>query len=370
MQDISQLRSLGGKHVLVRIDTDVDVVHNRVVDDSRLRAALPTIRLLLSKGAIVSLIGHMGRPKGKVKSELSLKPVATRLAHLLVPHSHMRIEEGLSAHSPVLSTRFVLAKNVVLYENLRFDAGEDSNEKEFVDLLAHGQDIFVNESFATSHREAASTVGITKRLDSYAGLRLVDELAHLDILTQRPDRPLTLVVGGAKVEEKVGLLKHLIDKVDTVLTGGVTANIFLKAKGIDVRRSKVEDVFVDLAEDLLDKHSDKIMVPTDFLWDGPIIADIGPETALAYQKVLSGSKTIFWAGTMGIVEDEKFAAGSRAIASTLAKHKGIRICGGGDTGTALKIFNLEDKMSFISTGGGAALEYLAGKELPGVDALR
>lgn len=370
MKTLNDIRDLTDKNILVRIDTDVDVVHGKIVDDSRLRAALPTIRFLLDKGAAVTLMGHMGRPKGKVDEALSLHEVASHLTHLLIPHAHCHKVET-EEKSPVLATQYHLGKDLILLENLRFDPGEEVNDPSFAKQLAEGHDYFVNESFATCHREAASTVGVAKLLPSYAGLRLMDEIAHLNLVKETPQRPLTLIVGGAKVEEKLGLLDYLLPKVDHVLTGGVVANIFLKAQGVDIKKSKEEVGFDELARELLNgDHRHKILVPTDYVWDRDMIVDIGPETVAAFVRAIKESETIFWAGTMGVVEEPRFAIGSKKLAEAMAHHRGMRMVGGGDTGTALKIFGLESKMSFISTGGGAALEYLAGKELPGVAALR
>lgn len=369
MQDITHMPDLTGKKVLVRIDTDVDVEHGHVIDDSRLRAALPTIKELLKQGAEITLVGHMGRPKGKLSEELRLAPVARQLAHLLIPHAHAKTITT-DAISPVVATQYQLAKHIVLYENLRFDPGEEADSPDFAAVLAEGHDYYVNESFATTHRAAASTVGITKLLPSYAGLRLVDELAHLNLVKDNPTRPFTLIVGGAKIEEKLGLLQYLIPKINFILTGGVPANIFLKAQGVDIKKSKQEPAMDEAAQQLLQQYGDKIKIPTDYSWDNGMIMDIGPKTTAEYLKVIDQSQTIFWAGTLGVVEKVEFAHGSKAIAEALAKHPGARIVGGGDTSSALKRFKLESKMSFVSTGGGAALEYLAGKSLPGVVALQ
>lgn len=377
MKSLTSLTDLDAKSVLVRIDTDVDVKGTRVVDDSRLRAALPTIRYLTKAGACVTLIGYRGRPKGRVDETLSLRPVAQALAHLLV-HGGRSLVQHEKAESPVLATRYRLAKNVELLENSRFDPGEDSNEPEFAALLADGHDYFVNESFATAHRTVASNVGVAKKLPAYAGLRLIDELAHLDLL-HSPKRPFTLIVGGAKVEEKLGLLEFLLDKADHVLTGGVTANILLEADGMDIAKSKDDPTFVTPAKKLLEKaHSlaaqgdpdPAILLPIDVIWDdNQRIVDIGPRTIARYKAVIAESETIFWAGSLGVAEMPAYAKGTKAIAEALADHKGVRMIGGGDTAADLKRLGLEKKMSFISVGGGAALEYLAGKKLPGLVAL-
>lgn len=370
MRDINQMENLAGKRVLVRIDTDVPLESGRVNEDYRLRASLPTIRRLRKLGASLTLIGHAGRPDGRVKPALSLAPVARRLASLLVQGSHPRVKRKDSADSPVFEKVFELAKDVVLLENLRFDSGEESNEPEFVSLLAAGHDYFVNESFATAHRPAASTVGITRKLPSYAGLRFVDEIAHLSVFLDSPRHPVCLIVGGAKMEEKLGLLESLLPKVDQVLVGGVLANMLLAAKGVDIKASVVESDLMVKAKKLLDdSQADKIVLPVDYRWDGERIADLGPRTTELYKKIIDESQTIFWAGSLGLVELAGFDKGSLAIAECLADHKGLRMVGGGDTAAAIEKFGLLSKMSFVSTGGGAALEFLAGKTLPAVKGL-
>ncbi len=373
MKDIREIPILDGRRILVRIDTDVEVTAGRVKEDYRLKAALPTLRFLAQEGAILTLIGHLGRPKAKVDNALRLEPVARRLAALLVPGGHHRkMTIQTKVASPVWATRYHLAKNITLLENLRFDAGEESDEPEFVQMLAAEQDYFVNESFATVHRAAASIVGITKKLPSYAGLRLVDEMAYLSHLLHGADRPFSLIVGGAKVEEKLGLLDHLLPKVNAVLTGGLVANMFLKARGVDIKESHIEPALMAKAEDL--SGNPKIHVPTDFVWgegaDAAKIFDLGRTAILVYEEILASSQTIFWAGSLGRAEVAQFATSTRTMANFLAKHKGVRIVAGGDTAAALQQFGLLSAMSFVSTGGGAALEYLAGKTLPGVEALR
>ncbi len=369
MRDVQSLRDLEGKSVLVRIDTDVDLDGKKVTDDSRLRAALPTIRYLVGEGATVTLTGHMGRPKGKVAKELSLEPVAHQLAHLLIPHHTVHAEEAKS-ESPVFEKQYRIAKNVTLLENLRFDPGEEANEAEFISLLAKGHDYYVNESFATAHRKAASTVGIAKKLPAVAGLRLIDELAHLDIVKHSPKEPFTLIVGGAKAEEKLGLIEQFLPSVDAVLTGGVVANMLLAASGTDVRQSLIEPSLMDAAKRVL-KHADsQIAMPLDYVWDGDRIADIGRETIELYTSIIEESETVFWAGDMGVAEIPAFAKGTKAVAEAIAApHEGVRMVGGGDTAAALKELGLLKKIDFVSTGGGAALEYLAGKKLPGLEVL-
>jgi phosphoglycerate kinase len=369
MKDLKQLTDLSGKKVLVRIDTDVEVAHDHVTDDFRLQAALPTIRYLSERGAAITIVGYLGRPK-KVDPAYRLEPVARHLAHLLVPYSHLKIEH-IEAKSPVIATQYRLAKQVVMLENTRFDPGENDNDPEFAKQLAEGHDYFVNESFATAHRNTASAVGVAKLLPSYPGFRLVDEIAHIDLLRESPEYPFTLIVGGAKLEEKLGLLAKLLPKVDHVLIGGVTANVLLEANGINIKKSVDDPDFLTKAKKLLQHDKDKkIVLPADYIWDHDQIMDIGPETVKQYKTIISKSKTIFWAGSLGYAEKSQFAVGTHKIAEALAHHDGVRIIGGGDTAAAIYRFDLVKKMSFVSTGGGAALEYLSGEKLPGVEALQ
>lgn len=369
MRELTALGHIAGKNVLVRIDTDIELSHGHVTDDYRLKAALPTIRWLIGKEANITLIGHLGRPAGQVVAELSLKSVAAQLSQLLVPHTYPTITHQ-PADSPVFATVYRLAKGIRLLENLRFDPGEEANEPEFVRLLAAEQDYYVNESFAAVHRKAASTVGVAKALPSYAGLRVSDELTHLDLISKEPERPFTLIVGGAKVEEKLGLLDHFLPHVDHVLTGGLVANMLLRARGVPIKDSKIEPKLMPLAEMLVEKKAaGKMVLPIDYVWHQDRIVDLGSATVAAYNQLIQESETIFWAGSLGVAEDERFAVATLKVAQQLARHRGVRIVGGGDTVAALQRFHLLDRMSFVSTGGGAALEYLAGKKLPGLSVL-
>lgn len=370
LKKVDTLTDLDGKSVLMRIDTDVDVVHGHVVDDYRLKAALPSIRYLHQQGAKLTLIGQLSRPGGKVDPELRLKPVADRLAHLLVPRGQSHVHHNPKATSPIWQQTYQLAKDVVLLENIRFDPGEESNDPEFAKELAAGHNYFVNESFAVIHRDAASITGITELLPSYAGFRLVDELTHLDLLRHQPESPYVLIVGGAKMKEKLGLLETLIDRVDAVLTGGVVANMLLAADGVAIKDSKIEASLMDSAKSVLKKGRSKILLPTDYLWDGEMIADIGPETIDRYIQILHGAKTVFWAGCLGVTEEVTYAKGTEKIGRFLAHQTdAVRMIGGGDTATALAQWKLLHTFDFVSTGGGAALEYLAGHQLPGLEAL-
>lgn len=377
MNSLSQLTKLVGNRVLVRIDTDVELEHGQVVDDFRLRAALPTIRHLVQARATVTLIGHLGRPKGRVVESLRLAPVARRLAKLLIPGAHSREFTSENFDSPVWSRQYRLTKSVTLLENLRFDRGEETNESEFVQLLAKDYDYFVNESFATAHRVAASTVGVAEKLPAYAGLNLVDELAHLNLLTDSPARPFVLIVGGAKVSEKLGLLTQLLPKVDAVLTGGVVANMFLETQGeLDIKESTIEpDLMAEAKKILASSHGHKIHLPPSVVWgkdkNAGKILDLGRSSVLVYKEILQSAGSVFWAGSLGMAEEPAYAMATKEIAEFLANlpSSTLVMVGGGDTAAAINRFKLLKKMSFVSTGGGAALEYLAGQELPGLKVL-
>lgn len=312
------------KNVLVRIDADVPIVDGVVLDDERLQASIPTLKYLIENGAKVTIIGHIGRPKGKELPELKMLPVEDKLIELLGTHQNWQI-----------------------LENLRFNAGEEKNDPEFVAHLVAGQDLFVQDAFATCHRNHASTVGVAKLLPTYAGMSVQKEIEELTKLLQNPPRPFVLIVGGAKVEDKKPVIDNLLNKVDQVLVGGVVANEFQKEK---------------------ENLSEKIILPID---GRPSIEglDIGPKTIENFKEIISRAKTIFWAGTMGKYEDPQYALGSEEIAEAIVVSGAKKYAGGGDTTSFIRQNNLQDKFDFLSTGGGATLEFLAGKTLPGLEVL-
>jgi phosphoglycerate kinase len=384
---------LTGKRVLVRADFNVPVDDaGNITDDTRIRAALPTIKDLTGKGAKVILCSHFGRPKG-VDEKLRLTPVAKRLAELLgqdVVKCDDCIGDGVTSKIAAMADG-----QVALLENVRFYPEEEKNDPEFAKKLAANADIYVNDAFGTAHRAHASTEGVTKYLSpSVAGYLMEKELQYLQGAIESPKRPLAAIVGGSKVSSKIGVIETLLDKCDKLFLGGGMIFTFYKARGLNVGNSLVEDDKLDLARALEAKAKEKgvqLLFPTDVVVadkfsadantqivdvnnipDGWMGLDIGPDSIKVFQAALADCKTVIWNGPMGVFEMDKFAAGTFAIADTLAqisKSGAITIIGGGDSVAAVEKANLADQMSHISTGGGASLELLEGKVLPGVAAL-
>jgi phosphoglycerate kinase len=358
--EIPQLEDLpdpSGKKVLLRADFNVPISDGKVGDDMRIKAALPTIEWLLEHGAEVTACTHLGRPKGEPNDEYSLDPVRERLKEL--------------------------APDVELMENLRFDPGEEDNDDDFVERLVEGQDLYVNDAFGASHRSHASIVGPPKHLPSAAGRLLTKEVDKLGGLLEDPGRPFVAILGGAKVSDKIGIIKALLDKVDRLLIGGAMAFSFLKASGHDIGDSLVEEDQVDACKELLE--TEKIVIPVDNVAlsdddevetvgedipDGSKGMDIGPDTCEKFAEEIKKAKTVFWNGPMGVFEDERFEAGTRAVAEAVAEAEGFTVVGGGDSASALAQFGLDDQVDHLSTGGGASLEYLEQGDLPGLEALR
>jgi phosphoglycerate kinase len=384
---------LTGKKVLVRADFNVPVDDNgAITDDTRIRAALPTIKDLTGKGAIVILSSHFGRPKG-VDDKLRLTPVAVRLSELLgqtVVKCNDCIGDEVAAQIGAMSNG-----QVALLENVRFYPEEEKNDPEFAKKLASIADLYVNDAFGTAHRAHASTEGVTKYLrPSVAGYLIESELKYLQTAIETPQRPLAAIVGGSKVSSKIGVIETLLDKCDKLFLGGGMIFTFYKARGLNVGKSLVEEDKLDLARALEAKAKEKgvqLLLPTDVVVadnfspdanaqtvdinnipDGWMGLDIGPDSIKTFQAALADCKSVIWNGPMGVFEFDKFAAGTEAIAHTLAdiSAKGaITIIGGGDSVAAVEKVGLADKMSHISTGGGASLELLEGKVLPGIAAL-
>ena len=385
---------LQGKRVLVRVDFNVPLDGNgNITDDTRIRAALPTIQDLVSKGAKVILASHFGRPKGQVNESMRLTPVAARLSELLgkpVVKTDSCIGAGVKNQVDSM-----VNGQVVLLENVRFFAEEEKNEEEFAKALAAVADAYVNDAFGTAHRAHASTEGVTKYLSPcVAGYLMEKELQYLQAAIDNPQRPLAAIVGGSKVSSKIGVLETLIEKCDTILVGGGMIFTFYKAKGLSVGGSLVVDDKLDLARELIAKAeakgvkfllpvdvviADKFapdanskVVAIDAIPDGWMGLDIGPDSVKEFQAALADVKSVIWNGPMGVFEFDQFAKGTEAIANTLASltSKGCTtIIGGGDSVAAVEKVGVADKMSHISTGGGASLELLEGKVLPGVAAL-
>jgi len=379
--------NVSGKRVLVRVDFNVPLDSGRVTDDTRIRAAIPTIQYLIDKGAKVILASHLGRPKGKVAPEFSLKPVAVRLEQLLgVPVAMASDCVGPEVESAVAHLE---PGQVLLLENLRFHPEEEKNDPAFAAQLAKLADVFVNDAFGAAHRAHASTEGVTHFLPAVAGFLMQRELDFLGRAMADPERPFIAILGGAKVSDKIGVISNLLTKVDKLLIGGGMANTFLKAKGLDMAESLVEDQVLDTARSLMAAAGVRLLLPVDAVvadaFDAnanartvPVAAipagwrvlDIGPETVRQYEQALQGAKTVVWNGPMGVFEFPRFAAGTVAVAKALAAlPDAVTIIGGGDSVAAVEQAGVADKMTHISTGGGASLEFLEGKELPGVAAL-
>ena len=384
---------LKGKRVLIRVDFNVplDEATGRITDDTRIRESLPTIRYGLEQGASVVLISHLGRPDGRRVPSLSLRPVAARLGELL-GRPVIFIEECVG---PQVEARVRTLKpgEVALLENLRFDPHEEQNDPTFAQQLGRLGELFVNDAFGTAHRAHASTEGVAHSLPAVAGLLLEKEIRYLDGALRDPARPFIAILGGAKVSDKIGVLERLLEKVDRVLIGGGMAYTFLKAQGHAVGSSKLEAEKIPLANQLLEQAARRkvtLLLPSDHVIttslkdgsdvkrtggvdipDGWLGADIGPKTTKAFTAALADAKTVVWNGPVGVFEQDRFAAGSRAIAQSLAALPGATtILGGGDTAACVQRVGLAERMSHISTGGGASLEFLEGKTLPGIAVLR
>lgn len=391
---LADLTNLAGKRVLVRVDFNVPLDDNRnITDDTRIRAALPTIQDLQKKEAKVILCSHMGRPKGQVKEELRLAPVAQRLAELLgqdVVRCDDCVGDSVKAQIDGLQNG-----QVALLENLRFHAEEEANEPEFTQQLAANADLYVNDAFGTAHRAHASTEGVTKYLSPcVAGYLIEKELQFLQNAIENPQRPLAAIVGGSKVSSKIGVIETLLEKVDKLFIGGGMIFTFYKARGLSVGKSLVEEDKLELAKALEVKAKERgvdLLLPSDVVVadnfapdanaqtvgveaipDGWMGLDIGPDSVEKFKAALGDCKSVIWNGPMGVFEFDKFAAGTEAIARTLADLTGqgaTTIIGGGDSVAAVEKVGVAERMSHISTGGGASLELLEGKELPGIVAL-
>lgn len=380
---------VSGKRVLVRVDLNVPLSEDgKVQDDTRIRAVLPTIKYLIDKKAKVILMSHLGRPKG-VEDKYRLGPVAASLSEFL-GKKVQKLDETVSDNVESAAGNLVEG-DVLLLENVRFNKGEKENDPEFARKLAKLADIYVNDAFGAAHRAHASVVGVAQYLPAVAGLLLAKEVDTLTHLLENPDRPFCAILGGNKVSDKIGVINRFLDIVDCLLTGGGMCFTFLKAKGLNIGRSVCENeelkhakemlkkaganhvrfclpVDVVVADDLSENASHRV-VPVEDIPDGWLGLDIGPKTAEAYRKVLENAKTIFWNGPMGVFEMKPFASGTKMVAESIANSGATTIVGGGDSDAALRKYDLEDKITFISTGGGASLKMLEGAPLPGIEAL-
>jgi phosphoglycerate kinase len=383
---------LQGRRALVRVDFNVPLDDSRrVSDDTRIRAALPTLEFLADHGASVVLLSHLGRPKGKPDPEYSLEPVARRLADL-IPDRAVCFVETTDTDEAIKATHKAKPGELVLLENTRFLGGEEKNDARLARALAQLGDVFVNDAFGAAHRAHASTAGVAEHLrPAVAGLLMEKELEYLGQALGDPARPFIAVLGGAKISGKIDVIERLLPKVDRMIVGGAMACTFFRAMGLETGRSLVEEDRVQMAKALLARAGDKLVLPIDALTapslDGgrrPRIVprtaippdeamfDIGPESAAAFTDIIRGARTIVWNGPMGVFETPPFDSGTRAVANGLVAATATgatTIVGGGDSAAALAQFGLEDRVSHVSTGGGASLEFLEGKPLPGVEVL-
>ena len=375
-----------GKRVLVRVDYNVPLKDCHVKDNKRITASLPTIEYLLKEGASVVLMSHLGRPKGEYKEDLSMKPVAEELQKVLGREVKSIPDKNVVSDEVVSKVKELKPGEVALIENTRFVKGEEKNDEAFAKELAKLGEAYVNDAFGTSHRAHASNVGVSKYLPMALGFLVEKEVKNLDLVLKNPEKPYVAILGGAKVSDKINVIENLINIVDKIVIVGAMAFTFLKAEGVSVGKSLVEDDKIDFAKELLQKAKAKnveIILPIDFVVADEVSEDaetetvkeipadkmgldIGPETVALIKEKLTGVKTVVWNGPCGVFEIEKFAKGTFEVAHILAEIDAIKIVGGGDSASAIKKSGYEDKFTHISTGGGASLEYLEGKVLPGI----
>ncbi len=386
MEDVN----VKGKRVFVRVDFNVPMADGQVSDDTRIRAAIPTINYLVEQGAKVILASHLGRPKGEVNEDMRLTAAGARLEELIgKPVKKLDESIGETVEKVVNEMQ---EGDIVLLENVRFHKGEEKNDEELSKAFAKLADVFVNDAFGAAHRAHATTEGITKYVDvAVSGFLMQKELDVLGKALSNPERPFTAIIGGAKVKDKIDVIENLLDKVDNLIIGGGLAFTFVKAMGHDIGKSLLEEDKIDLAKSFIEKAKEKgvnfympidAVVAAEFSNDAEIATvdidaipanmmglDIGPKTAAKYAEVIKASKLIIWNGPMGVFEMEKFANGTKAVAQAMAETEGYTVIGGGDSAAAVEKFGFAEKMDHVSTGGGASLELMEGKELPGIVAL-
>lgn len=377
---------LNGKRVFVRCDFNVPLDGTRITDDRRIVEALPTLRHVLDHGGSLVVASHLGRPKGGPDPKYSLAPVAARLTELLGKPVTLLSD----CVGPIVESACAALKpgEIVLLENVRFHAEEEGNDPAFAAALAKFADLYVNDAFGTAHRAHASTEGVAHHLPAYAGFLMEKEIEYLGKAVANPQHPFVAVLGGSKVKDKIAVIEQLIGKVDTLILGGGMAFTFLHAQGHPIGKSLLDATNLEFAKDMLAKHGDKILLPTDVvvatelfpeattavasvaaIGEDQIGADIGPETTAEFARAIRSAQTVVWNGPMGVFEMTPFAAGTVGVAQALAECGGTTIVGGGDSAAAIEQFGFADRVSHVSTGGGASLEFLEGKTLPGIAAL-
>lgn len=383
---------VNGKKVLVRCDFNVpiDSETGKITDNRRIRAALPTIQYLLDHNAKVILCSHLGRPKGEFNLKYSLKPVAEELSKLL--NKDVKLAKDVIGESAKELTSNMKEGDIVLLENVRFHKEEEQNDPEYSKALASMAEIYVNDAFGTAHRAHSSTTGVADYLPAVSGFLIEKELEFLGGALENPKHPFVAILGGAKVSDKIGVIENLLDKVDTLIIGGGMAYTFYKAQGHHIGTSICEEDKLDLAKSILEKAQEKgvkLLLPVDNhvsseysnngedkivdsteIPDGFMCLDIGPKTIEKFEEAVKDAKTVVWNGPLGVCEFDKFATGTKAVATMLSKLDAITIIGGGDSAAAIEKLGLADKMTHISTGGGASLEFLEGKTLPGIACLQ
>ncbi len=382
--------NVSGKRALIRVDFNVPLIEDKVRDDSRIRAALPTINYLLARKARLAIASHLGRPKGEIVAELKMNPVAERLADLIDRPVH-KLDQVIGPEVEK-AVKAMKEGEVILLENLRFEKGEEKNDPDFARLLAAPFDLFVNDAFGTAHRAHASTVGVADYIPAVAGLLMKKEIEALSRCLDEPGRPMTAMLGGAKVSDKISVIRRFLSIADTLLVGGGMANTFLAAAGNNLGASFYEKELVAVAAELIAASekgrcqlclpldlvvtrelepgsSFKIVAPEEITDDWKAV-DIGPKTVARYAEIIGRSEMIVWNGPMGVFEVPPYDRGTTGIAEAIAASEAYSVVGGGDLVAALKSLNLLEKISFVSTGGGATLEFWEGKELPGISVLQ
>ncbi len=389
-QTIRDIENLNGKKVLVRVDFNVPLKDGVISDDTRIKEALKTINFLTENGARVILCSHLGRPDGQVKKEFSLKPVAKRLAELVT--AKVVFAKDTVGEDAVKKAEKLKNGQILLLENLRFDAREEENGADFAKSLADMAEVYVDDAFGTSHRKHASTYGVCEFLPAYAGFLMEKEIKMLRNAIDEPVRPFVAILGGAKIKDKLPVIEKLLDKADTIIIGGGMSNTFVKAMGGNVGNSIVDETKLDYAKKVLETAKEKnvqILLPVDEIDateikenvktiksktgktpEGYMALDIGKKTIKNFVKAIKKAGTVLWNGPLGVFEMKEFENGTKSVAEALAKTKAVTIVGGGDSVSAINKYNLASKISHVSTGGGASLTMLEGKEMPGIDIIK